>query len=71
MYRLSTRVYSWPGRNKKSAPRAVRWISRLHPITLITGIETKRESYPPNRVSGQNFHRLFDHKKERAHGGFA
>ena len=43
----------WPTQKKRGA--ALRWISRLNPITLITGIETERESYPPNRASGHLF----------------
>ena len=34
---------------KKRRRAALRWISRLHVITLFTGIEIARESYPKPR----------------------
>ena len=38
-----------PGQSQKRRYAALRWISRLHTITLITGIEHARESHPKPR----------------------
>ncbi|CAH0372976.1 unnamed protein product, partial [Pelagomonas calceolata] len=45
-----------PGLPPGKRRRAACWISRLHPITLITASTSTRENQTPNRASGPFFH---------------